>query len=57
MVNYFIKFNGKNIKKLYKTKREPKTLYKKGTGVLLEIILCNIKKENLEVKKSAKGNK
>ena len=58
MVNCFIKFNRKNIKKNYiKTRREPKTLYKKNTGVLSEIISGNIEKEKLEVKKSAKSNK
>ena len=57
MVNYFIKFNRKDIKKNYiKTKREFKIFYKKGIGILLEIMLGNIKKEKLEVKKLAKGN-
>ena len=32
-------------------------LYKKGTGILLEIILGNVEKEKLEVEKSAKGNR
>ena len=39
-----------------KTRRELKIFYKKGTGVLLKIILGNIKKEKLETKKSAKGD-
>ena len=46
MVNYFIKFNKKNIKKNYiETRGEPKIFYKKGIGVLLEIILGNIEKK------------
>ena len=40
-----------------KTRREPKIFYKKSTGVLLEIILGNVEKEKLEIKKSAKGNR
>ena len=40
-----------------KTKRELKTFYKKGTGVLLKIISSNIKKEGLKLKELAKGNK
>ena len=39
-----------------KTKREFKIFYRKGKGVLLEIILGNIKKEKLNLKESAKGN-
>ena len=39
-----------------KIKGEFKTFYKKGKGVLLKIILGNIKKEKLNLKKSAKGN-
>ena len=58
MVNYFIKFNRKNIKKNYiETRREFKIFYKKGTGVLLEITLGNIKKEKLKLKELDKGNK
>ena len=58
MVNCFIKFNRKNIKKNYiKTRREPKTLYKKNTGVLSEIISGNIEKEKLKLRELAKGNK
>ena len=45
------------MKKLYKTKREFKIFYKKGIGVLLKIILNNIKKEKLKSKELAKGNK
>ena len=39
------------------TKREFKIFYKKGTGVLLEITLGNIKKKKLNLKESVKGNK
>ena len=37
------------------TKREFKIFYRKGTGVLLEIVSGNIKKEKLKAKKSVKG--
>ena len=58
MVNYFIKFNRKNIKKNYiETRREFKIFYKKGTGVLSKIISGNIEKEKLKLKESAKGNR
>ena len=57
MINYFIKFNKKDIKKYIKTRRELKIFYKKGIGVLLEIISGNIKKERLKLKELAKGNK
>ena len=40
-----------------KTKREFKTFYKKGIGVLLEITLGNIKKEKLNPKESVKSDK
>ena len=40
-----------------KTRREFKIFYKKGTGVLLEIILDNIKKERLKPKELVKGDK
>ena len=40
-----------------KTRREFKIFYKKGIGVLLEIILGNIKKEKLNLKESVKSNK
>jgi hypothetical protein len=39
-----------------KIKREFKIFYKKGKGVLLEIILGNIKKKKLNLKKLAKGD-
>ena len=45
------------LKNHIRAKREFKTFYKKGKGVLLEIILGNIKKKRLNLKKSAKGNK
>ena len=40
-----------------KTRREFKIFYTKGTGVLLEIISGNIKKEKLNLKESVKSNK
>ena len=40
-----------------KTKKELKTFYKKGTGVLLKITSGNIKKERLKSKKLTKGNR
>ena len=40
-----------------RTKREFKIFYKKGKGVLPEVILNNIKKEKLNSKELAKGNK
>ena len=39
------------------TKREFRIFYKKGTGVLLEITLSNIKKERLNLKKLVKNNR
>ena len=39
------------------TRKEFKTFYKKGIGVLSEIILGNIKKEKLNLKESVKDNK
>ena len=57
MVNYFIKFNRKDIKKNYiKTKREFKIFYKKGIKVLLKITSGNIKKKGLKTKELVKGN-
>ena len=38
-------------------KREFGIFYRKNIKVLLEVILGNIKKEKLKLKKSAKGNK
>ena len=43
-------------KKLYKNLKKFKTFYKKGKGVLLKIILGNIKKKKLKLKKLVKGN-
>ena len=40
-----------------KTRREFGIFYKKGTGVLLKIILGNIKKERLKLKELVKDNK
>ena len=40
-----------------RTRREFKILYKKGTGILLEITSDNIKKERLKLKELTKGNK
>ena len=40
-----------------RTRREFKIFYKKGIGVLLEIISGNIKKEKLNLKELVKGNK
>ena len=40
-----------------KTKREFGIFYKKSIGVLLEIILSNIKKERLKPKELVKGDK
>ena len=39
------------------TKREFKIFYKKSIGVLLEIILGNIKKEKLNLKELVKSNR
>ena len=40
-----------------RTKREFKIFYGKSIGILLEIILNNIKKERLKLKELAKGDK
>ena len=40
-----------------KTRKEFGTFYRKSIGVLLEIILGNIKKEKLNLKELVKGNK
>ena len=39
------------------TRREFKTFYKKGTGILSEIISGNIEKEKLKLRELDKGNK
>ena len=44
------------LKNYIKTKREFKIFYKKGTRVLLKIILGNIKKEKLKLKELVKDN-
>ena len=40
-----------------RAKREFKIFYKKSKGVLLKVILNNIKKEKLNLKELIKGNK
>ena len=44
------------LKNYIKTRREFKTFYKKGKGILLEIILGNIEKEKSNLKELAKGD-
>ena len=44
------------LKNYIRIKREFKIFYKKGIGVLLKIILNNIKKKKLNLKELAKGN-
>ena len=44
------------LKNYIKTRREFRIFYRKGKRVLLGIILGNIKKEKLNLKKLAKGN-
>ena len=48
---------GRILRNHTKTRREFKIFYKKNIGVLLEIILGNIKKEKLKLKELVKGNK
>ena len=48
---------GRILRNYIGTRKEFKIFYKKGIGVLLEIILGNIKKERLNLKESVKGNK
>ena len=48
---------GQILRNYIETKREFGIFYRKSTGVLLEIISGNIKKENLNLKESVKGNK
>ena len=45
------------LKSYIKTWREFRIFYKKSIGVLLEIILGNIKKEKLNPKELVKGNR
>ena len=47
---------GQILRNHIKTKKEFKIFYRKGKGVLLEIISGNIKKKKLNLKKSAKGD-
>ena len=57
-VNYFTKFNKKDIRRLYiGTRGEFKTFYRKNTGLLLEITSGNIEKEKSKIKGSTKSNK
>ena len=48
---------GRILRNHIRTKKEFKTFYKKGIGVLSEITSGNIKKEKLNPKKSVKGDK
>ena len=48
---------GRILRNHIKTRKEFKIFYKKGIRVLLEIILGNIKKEKLNLKKSVKGDR
>ena len=48
---------GRILRNHIRTEREFKIFYKKSTGVLLETILNNIKKEKLNLKKLVKGDK
>ena len=48
---------GRILRNHIKTKREFKIFYRKGIGVLLEIISGNIKKKKLKLKELVKGNK
>ena len=47
---------GQILKNYIKARREFGTFYRKGKGVLLEIISGNIEKEKLNLKESAKSN-
>ena len=48
---------GRILRNYIKTRKEFKIFYKKGIGVLLEIILGNIKKERLKPKELVKSDK
>ena len=48
---------GRILKNHIGTRREFKIFYKKGIGVLLEIILGNIKQEKLKPKELVKGDR
>ena len=47
---------GQILKNYIKTRREFRAFYKKGIKVLLKIILGNIKKKRLKLKKLVKGD-
>ena len=48
---------GRILRNHIETRREFRIFYKKGIGVLLEIILGNIKKEKLNLKELVKDNR
>ena len=48
---------GRILRNHIQTKREFKIFYRKGTGVLLKIILSNIKKEKSKLKELVEDNK
>ena len=48
---------GRILRNHIETKKEFGTFYRKSTGVLLEIILGNIKKERLNLKELVKGDR
>ena len=48
---------GRILKNHIRTRREFKIFYRKGIGVLLEIISGNIKKKKLNLKELVKGNR
>ena len=48
---------GRILRNHIRTRREFKTFYRKGIGVLLEITSGNIEKEKLNPKKSVKSNR
>ena len=48
---------GQILRNHIKTQKEFKIFYRKNIGVLLKIILGNIKKEGLKIKKLVKSNK
>ena len=47
---------GRILENHIKTKREFRTFYRKGTGVLLKITSGNIKKEELKIKELVEGD-
>ena len=48
---------GRILRNHIETRKEFRIFYKKGTGVLLEIILDNIKKERLNLKELIKSDR